>query len=273
MKNKNNKALKDVLVLSVLPLASLIPAWFFRLNFLTTTLLFFGLPSAFLSFRDPTKVKRAVLFAPFFSVAGIYADYMAEKDLEWAEPLSIFKFRIAGTVPIESVIWFFLMTYLIVVFYEHFFDHFRHHSVGRRMKFLYIILTFMTLLFILPLALHAQLPVISYFYLKLGILLGLLPLIAFSIKFPRFVSVFLKITPYFLGLSVLDELVGLHNRHWAYPGRQFIGWINLGTYRFPYEEVLFWMIIFSSVVIAYFEFFDDNRLKFRPQARLHRSSK
>jgi len=259
----NKKSDNDIAALALLPVAAALLALVFKLNFLVTTILFFGSPALYLSYREPSKIKRNLIFAGCFTIAGIYTDYMAERDLSWAEPSSVFNFRIGGLEPIESVVWFFLITYLVLAFYEHFFDKSSHKAVGKRMKLMFLILIFATISFLLMLLAYHNSFSIQYFYLKLGIIFGLLPLSAFIFEFPKFLSIFLKTAPYFLAISLLDEFVGLHNHHWIFPGTHFVGWVQLGTYRFPFEELIFWMIMFSSIVIAYFEIFDDDRLKFK----------
>lgn len=264
---KNKKLCQDLIALISLPAIVAIFAVVFKLNYFITTLLFFGLPGLYLSLKDKTKIKRNFIFSTFFTVPAIYVDYMAERALSWAEPSSIANFRVGGVVPVETILWFFLLSYLIIAFYEHFFDHTTHKTVGRHMKILFALATLGTAGFIVPLLMNKQHPIISFFYLKLGLVLGLIPLSIFLIKFPRFITALLKTAPYFLALSILNEFVGLHNGHWFFPGHQFIGWIGVGAYRIPYEELIFWMILFSSIVIAYFEVFDDNRLKFKRLTR------
>lgn len=247
----------------VTPTIAAVIAWVFNLNFLVTTVLFLGVPALYLSLKDPAKVRRNLIFSSIFTIPGIYIDYMAEKDLAWSATSSLFAYRVGGVVPIENIVWFFLLTYLIIAFYEHFFDHASHVLVSKHMRLLFALVTIGTVAFVAPLLAHRQQPVVSYFYLKLGLCLGLLPLVLFLANFPRYLSIFLKVAPYFLALSLVEEFVGLHNGHWIFPGHHFIGWVSLGAYRFPYEELIFWMILFSSIVIVYFEVFDDNRLKLK----------
>lgn len=259
---KNKKLRQDVLALGLLPLLVAFLAVYFKLDYFVTTLFYFGLPGLYLSLRDKQKIRRNLIFSSLFTVPAVYADYLAERSLAWYEPSSIFNFRVGGIVPIEAVLWFFLLSYLVIAFYEHFFDHATHKVVGKRMKILASLAVVGTTGFIIQLLMRKA-PMISYFYLKFGLILGLIPLSAFLLKFPRFLSVFIKSAPYFLALSVINEFIGLHNTHWLFPGHEFIGWLGFHGYRVPDEEVIFWMVLFSSIVIAYFEIFDDNRLKLK----------
>jgi hypothetical protein len=135
------------------------------------------------------------------------------------------------------------------------------------MIFLYVVVIVSLLWFCLSPKFLGRTSVINYFYLKMGFCLGVLPLLAFTIEFPRYIAVFLKSAPYFIALCFVEEIIGLRNGHWTFPGGHFIGWVTIQNYRFPYEELFFWIILFSSSIIVYFELFDDNRLKFRPFRR------
>jgi len=275
MKNRKKQSRAKatyIVVLGLVPLTAALLSLVLKLDFLLSTILFFGVPALYLSLKETEKVPRVLVFSVLFSLAGLYADYIAERDLAWAGPSTIFPVRIGGLVPIENLVWFFLLTYFILIFYEHFFDHFRHKTVGRRMYLLYIVLVLATLAFCALLLLDSRAMTVSYFYLKLGLILGLLPVVAFLVGFPKFLGVFLKTAPYFIALCLLNEFVGLHNGYWTFPGHDFIGWVHLGSYRIPWEELIFWIVMFSSIVIIYFEVFDDNRLHLGYRSRPPRPS-
>ena len=221
-----------------------------------------GLPAVYLSWRKPGAIARSFYFSAPLSLVAVVGDYFAIKDQAWHVP-TIFPFRILATVPLENVIWFFLVAYLITIFYEVFFDHMRHKTFGRRLHYLYLMLitAFTTLVAII--LFQNNTPSLSYFYFKSSLVLAALPLAAFIFEFPRFLGTLLKITPYFACLFFLNEIVGLHKGYWTFPGNHFIGWISIAGYRFPYEEAMFYIVLFAAVIITYFEIFDDNRLKFK----------
>lgn len=169
-------------------------AIYFKLDYFVTTLLYFGLPGLYLSLQDRKKIKRNLIFSILFTVPAVYVDYLAEKSLAWFEPSSIFHFRIGGIVPIEAILWFFLLSYLVIAFYEHFFDHATHKSVGKHMKILLSLAVVGTTFFIVQLLMHKQ-PVISYFYLKFGVN----PPRRLFIKVPKISFCFYKIGAVFFG--------------------------------------------------------------------------
>lgn len=273
MKNKKTghpPHLHDLLVVSILPILAALASWVWPLNFAESSFLFFGLPALYLSWRKPNFVKRALFFSFIFTIIAGCIDYAAIGDHSWFVP-TVFHVRIAGTVPIEDLIWAFLLNYMIIAFFETFYDHLTHKVIGRRMPYLYLI-AIATLCWLVLSSLIGGHPYdISYFYLKAGLLLCALPIAVFLFEFPRFMSVFLTMTPYFASVSLIEEIVGLHGGYWYFPGNHFIGWVNFGTYRFPYEELIFWIVLFCSAIVTYFEVFDDNRLKLKlSPARIRR---
>ena len=230
------------------------------INFLVSSFLFFGLPALYLSARNKTSIPRAALFAAIFVIfGGGIVDYFSTYNNAWFVP-TVLPFKLFGKVALEDLFWGFLFTYTIIMFYENFFDHRVHKTLGKKMPYFAAFLVICFLILALSLQLLKSLPVIHYFYLKGGLVLVLLPLVAFLVRFPRFISSFLKTLPYFFSLALLNEIAALHKGYWFFPTHEFIGWVSLGSSRFPFEEFLFFIIILSSSTLAYFEFFDDNRV-------------
>lgn len=258
---ERDKKKLDIILLILFPILSVFISLKFGTNFLISFLFFSGLPALYLSFRAPKAILRSIIFAlPFSVIGGLFFDHLAVLDNSWHVP-TIFPFRIFNTVPLEDLIWAFLLVYLTVIFYEHFLDHGEHKMVDIRMKyFAYIVIPSFTI-FLLLVFTNPTLLKVKYFYLKGGMTLILVPTIAFLMKFPKFVPKFLKTATYFFYVGLLQELTALQLGHWSFLGRNFIGWVSIFGFRFPYEELFFWLVIFATCVLSYFEFFDDEELK------------
>lgn len=250
----------DIAILVIYPLFSVALSLFFKVSPAIATILFFGLPSFYLSLRTKKAIIRTLIFTSSISVFGIIVDHLAALDKSW-HTITVFPFRIFGTVPLEDLIWVFFLIYYIVIFYEHFFDKGKHKLIAPHMKYFAYFIISVSVIFLLLLFSNSSLLKIPYFYLKGGLLVLLVPSVAFFVYFPKFISKFLKTAPYFLYVGLLNELTGLQLRHWSFPGENFIGWITILGYRFPYEELFFWLVIFSIAVLCFFEFFDDDKLK------------
>lgn len=259
--SKNQYSLVDIAILILTPMAAAILTWILPLNLLVSTLLFFGPPALYISWLRKDVILRSSIFAMVITVISILTDYLAERDQSWVSPSS-FNIRLAGWVPIEALVWTFLFTYLIVVYHLFFYDHSSHKVVGKRMPVAFLV-AFAVIVWLCLTALVDVHFKIDYFYIKSGLLIILLPLLAFTFSFPQYLSRFLKIAPYFIILSLLNLMVSLHKGLWSYPGQHLIGWVKLGSYRFPVEELIFWIILYAPLLISQFEFFDNDRLKFK----------
>jgi hypothetical protein len=95
----------------------------------------------------------------------------------------------------------------------------------------------------------------------LGITLGFFPLAAFLFRAPRFLGAFLKTAVYFFFFDFIHELTSLELGHWTFPGENFIGWISVFGYRFPFEEMIFWMMMSPLSILSYYVFLTRNSSK------------
>lgn len=260
--NSSSKLLKklDIFLLILFPLVSISLSLFFKANFLTSIFLFYGLPSLWLSIRTPAQIKKTLIFSAIFSIPlGILIDYIGIIDGSWFVPFTVFSFRLLNIVPIEDLIWGFFVIYSIIIFYEHFLDKGKHELIDKKMKYLIwpifsSLLIFLTILFTKPELLN-----IKHVYLWVGILLILLPSITFLSFFPRLLSKYVKTGSYFFLLALIFEITGLQLNQWAFPGTNFIGWIDFFGFRFPFEEFFFFVVMSSTCVLSFYEFFDDDR--------------
>lgn len=250
----------DVIFLIINPIFSTIISLVFKTNFLTSTLLFFGIPAVYLSSRNPHAIKKSFIFASVTGIFGAFAiDYVATVSGSWFVPRTFFTFRLIGNVPIEDLIWGFLLVYGIVMFYEHFLDKGKHNLKDTNLKYLIVDIIFFIISFFLIYLFQPSLLVIPFFYVKAGIIIVLFPVISFLSFFPRLLSKFVKAGTYFFTQGILFELTGLTLNQWNFKGENFIGWVYIHNLRFPLEEFIFWMVLFSTCVLSYYEFFDDDR--------------
>jgi len=250
----------DILLLILFPIISVATSLAIKANFLTSILLFFGLPSLWFSFRTPFQVKKTLIFSFVMAIPlGIFIDYIGTIDGSWLVPVSVFPYRLFSIVPIEDLIWGLLLIYNVVIFYEHFLDKGKHELIDKKMKYLIwpllvFLLVFITILFTKP-----QIVSIPYAYLILGTILLLLPSITFLSFFPKLLSKYVKTASYFFLLAILFEITGLQLNQWIFPGTNFIGWVELFGYRFPFEEFFFWFVMSAIGILSFYEFFDDDR--------------
>lgn len=224
--------------------------------------LFFGVPALYLSFKHPELIKKSLFFSVVFSIpAAFLLDYVMEYTQAWAIGRMEFPhFWILEYVSLLQIIWLILYVYLVVMYYEAFFDRSVKRLVYPRTKNLVIIavaiLGFLTLAhFFNQEVLH-----VNYFYLKIGLVAVLLPLVVFWIRRRRYVTAkFLKVGAYFFAYTLLYELTALELQQWSFPAaQQFVGHVTLLGHTFPFEELFFWIMISSVSILAHYEYFDDD---------------
>lgn len=257
-KNKFLKKL-DIFLLILFPLLSVFLSLTFKTNLLVSTILFYGLPATWLSIRNPKSITKTFIFSlilifPF----GAIVDYIATINGSWVVPTTVFSFRLFNIVPIENLIFGFILIYSTIIFYEHFHDKGKNKTTNI-LKWLLSILISISIVFCLIYLLKPQLFIFKYAYFWLGIFLLLIPCLSFISFFPKLLSKYIKTTIYFFGLSLIFELTALQLGQWTFSGNNFVFWIKIYNFTFPFEELFFYMIMFNIAVLSYYEFFDDDR--------------
>lgn len=259
MKKQDNK--KDKVLILIWPIIAAILSFLFKANFFVSTIIFFGLPAIYLSFKNKNLIKKSAFFAVLFGLPlTIVIDYVLSISNTWFIPKSVFPVRLFGVVTIDMLLWGFLYLYFIVMYYEYFLEHkFKDKLYYPNMKYLIIgsfglLFALLTIIILNPALLNVQ-----YFYLKVGLILGIIPIISVLLKFPNLVTKFLKTGAYFFYLSFIYEITAVKLGQWTFPGNSFIGWVTIFGANFPLEELLFWIILCAISVLSYYEFFDDDR--------------
>ena len=250
----------DIALLILFPLTAVTVSLAFQVNFFVSILLFYGLPSFWLSLRTPKRITKTFFFALIFSLPiGIFIDYLATPDQSWFIPHSIFHFRLWGFVPIDNLVWGFFLVYFVIIFYEHFLEKGRDKQAFKKANYFVWCLMAVLALFVGVTLVRPEILVLHYAYFWIGIVLVLLPFLSFISFFPKLLAKFVRAGSYFFVLSLVYELTALQLNWWSFPGTHFIGWVQLLGYRFPFEEFFFYMSLITTALLSYYEFFDDDR--------------
>lgn len=250
----------DLVLLLVYPIVGTFLSFWLYANAFFSVIIFFGIPSVYLTVRDPRFAKRAFLFSLLAIPVIIVIDHIAHTTGQWIIPSSVLP-RIFQYVTVEVVFWAVLNFYLVIMFYERFLhNHFTRKLYYPQIRYLVVLslLSFVTFLYYYyfsPVSIR-----IPYFYLCFGVTLILIPVILQLFTHPRFLSKFFETTAYFFYLTLTYEITALQKGWWGFPGNQFIGWISIFDITFPLEELLFWLLLFSMAILTYYEAFDDNEL-------------
>lgn len=234
---------------------------FLKPVFFETIFLFYILPALFLSWKLPGQIVKTAQLAFVGSLLGLIFDYSAEVTATWVFPQTYFSFKLLGVTPIEVPLWFFFWTYLVIMFYEYFLEQDKKRekiaSTAKTLLWvgLVIYLTFYFLITVwrMPFA-------VPYTYLTFGVLYAFIPLVLMLYFYPKLRAKFLIVIAYFFLHSLVYEIVGLRYGSWSFPATsQFVGWIQLFSFKFPFEEFFFWITVASAGILAWYEFFDDDR--------------
>lgn len=229
----------------------------FHASLFVSTLLYFGVPVAYFSGRNPAHVPNTVLFCVLFSLPlSLFVDVLAALDGAWIVPHSLFPVSILGVATIEVYVYGLLWGMFAVLFYEHCFGKPQHREpMPRRMWYLiglFVVLVSYAFIgtYASPRLLH-----IPYVYLMIGVMFVLFPLLLFLVYHPRHRQELFFIGICFFVWLFVFEITALYTQQWYFPGQHFIGFIEWRGLRFPLEELFFWMMLATPAYLSYYLYF------------------
>ncbi len=161
-----------------------------------------------------------------------------------------------GIMPLDIFVWDVLMVTFTLIFYQHFFKDKTDYKVSPRIKYFIPALILVLILVLL------YKPIFSFFinsYAYLG-LFAIIPALILVIRRSWLVRNTIYASSFFFFFYLGIELIGLHNQQWIFPGN-YIAKISLIGYRFPLEELFFWMIFYVPSLIGCYELFIEPKHK------------
>lgn len=229
----------------------------FKLNYLVSSLLFWGGPAVYLSFAARRSALRAALFAVVGTcTVGLIADHLAVANGAWRVSHTVFPFRLFGLLPLEDIIWSVLCIYTIVMVLEVLLA--KHHSQARPLsKLPYGLLAVLAVLGIVGHGAIGHASVLRHIpdaYMAAGIVCIVLPAAAFLIRFGQYRSYLAKAALCVVPITFLQELVGSRLHLWVFIGSGYIGRVQLLGVGVPYEELLFYVLFGSVGILAFYVF-------------------
>jgi len=249
----------DLTIILVWPVFATLISYYLRVNFFIGTVLYFGLPAIYLSFKKKEFIHKALALAGTALPILVVIDYIAVTTGTWFFPTSIFSYRIFGVVTFEVLFWYFSYAYFIVMFYEAFLDkHCKHVLTTRQLKNLFIFFVLILAIFLWTVWTKGSFIKIPYWYMVIGIIFAIIPISVTLFRFPKLLKKFFQATIYFAYLSFLWELVAVYHKQWTFPGNSFVGWVTIFGIRFPFEELFVWIILGAAGILSWYEFFDDD---------------
>lgn len=261
MSRKSNTSSNHSLLLIFFLLWPIIASWIslnYPINAFFSCIVFFGIPSLILSILRPERIKKtfyvSLILVPFMAVV----DYVAEKTGTWIWPLpdSIIPFRFFNVVSVEVLLWIFLHVYVVVMFYQYFFEKkYIERFWDKRAKEALISTLLFFACFVFAFIFFPKKLEVSYWYFIFGSI-GILPVVILEdMGYPLVFPKLLKTAIYFFYLNLTYEIVALKVGWWTFASNQFIGNMHLFGVQFPFEEFFFWIILFSLAILSYYEYF------------------
>jgi len=255
----NKEKTRDLFYISLFIVVATFVILFFELGYLLTAFIYIGIPSIYISFKRKAFLKKTLLFSLMLSIPVVFVlDYIMHVSNVWYE-FSTIGIRVLNSFPVDTFIWAFLYTFFIISFYEYFFDNDKmRNKFSRDIKYMIINLVTIVVVFLAVYFINKNLLVINHFYIIMIFVLFITPCVFVLYKFPGLIKkVFLQ-GAYFFVLSFIYELVAVKLGHWTFPGRYYIGWIELFGLRFPVEELL-WLVLAVPAFICIYEYYADDR--------------
>jgi len=240
-------------------LASLI-CFQIKATFFVGTFIFLATPSVFLSLFHRKYVNKLLIAALASIPLGGFVDYIMEQTGGWFAPYSVFgNFKLFHYIIPDLVIWFFFYVYFVLIYYESFIHKKKKVKLYYpHMKYFLLGMVLLIAIFVWTNAFNPALLKIDYFYIKFGIFFCIIPITLVLAKFPKFWAKFFQTGTYFFYFSSIYEFTGLVLNQWTFPGKnQYIGFIQILSYRIPFEEFFVWILLGALAILSFYEFFDD----------------
>lgn len=250
---------KDLLLLVLINIFAVVASFLFQTNFLTSTILFLGLPSLYLLWKEKAYLRKIFLASVAFGIFFAFVfDFIAELNKAWDWNGGLLFGKILGVVQADVMVWFFLWIFHIFLFYEHFIDRkkLKSSKISARQ---FEVLGVSILSTILLVVVYQFFPSVLYFgkaYLVLCLIVSI-PFVILCFAKSKLVLHTIPMIVYFAFVYLTHEITALHLEQWRFPG-DYIGWVHMLGVSFPIEEFVFWIILSSLIGAMYYEMSFDN---------------
>ena len=217
----------ELLILIILsPLTAAVLSIFLHANFFVSLILFFGIPSAYLAFKQPKYIVKAILFSLSSILVFIPIDYIAHFNKTWFIP-SVLSYRLFNYVSLEGILWTIMHVFFVIMFYEYFLDkHIINKWWYKRTKYLFLMLFSILAIFLAIFLFSKEYLRVPYWYIMFGSVFVIIPVVLQAFRFPRVTLKIFKVLPYFFLVNFIYEITALKLGQWSFPGTEYIGWVS-----------------------------------------------
>lgn len=255
-KIKNKKF--DLLVVFLLFFAGIFLAFLLNAKPLIGGLISLLPPIIYLSWREKKNWEKIFLAIFLFGIIfGFIFDIIETYNKAWEVKRLVFDFKFFNILPLDDVGGFVLMTLIIVIFYEHFIDDERNKKISKNLIYSLIPSLLISAIMILLFSFSKEhIFSVSYPYFWGGLAAIIIPIVL-SIYKPKLLPKFLLIGAFFFIIWLIEEWVAIKTGGWVFNGN-YIGSVTLLGVVFPFEELFFWMLLYSPTIVSYYELFVDD---------------
>ncbi len=227
---------------------------FLRLNLISSIVLFFLVPSAYLTTKSKNILRPFIYAVIISTTVGLLFDYIGALNHTWYTIQSIFPWRIFNLIPFENPLWSFLYFYTILITYEYFWAEkvkYMKRGITATLIFIVFVFTAYSLVHVYNPYLIANIP---YVYLIFGTVFFIIPTFTYLLFNRKDLNKFLLVAAYIIPLGFINEITSVALRYWEYPSKDFIGWVSLLKVEFPVEELIFFIILSPFAMLSYYKF-------------------
>jgi len=254
----NKKALLIYLLYSIIIAIAVLS---FNLGYSASVLLYFGVPSLYLSIKYPKVIKKTLFYSIWFSVPSVLVfSYIAHVSDVWYVSSELGIRFLGGNIPVEDFLWGFLFFYIIIVMYNALFaERYSKKIIVTNTKYLVTVALVFLLAFFSVLVFNRDLLIMNNFYILMIIFMMALPSFIILPFFSKAIRPVIYLTLFFLPFCFIYEYSALKTEQWFFGEAYFIGWIQLFDVRFPIEEFLFMVFSIPGSVAVYELFSKDSK--------------
>lgn len=224
------------------------------------TFLYFVVPTAYLVFKykpyAPPILWGTLLIGVLMSFPF---DLFAQFNVAWVVPfdkvlipLKLFNFYI-----VDELIWFALLAHYTLVFYEVFVDGGRRVRLSKNLITALAVWGVASSFSIAAVLFWGRFLLVPLSYLVIVGPFAIPPILYVLYKKPHLLGKFIMPTVFFFFVALNFEIVSITFNHWIFFD-DYVGWVSFFGASFPFEEFLYWIVLYPATCLSYYEILVDN---------------
>jgi hypothetical protein len=224
------------------------------------TFLYFVLPTAYLVLKYKPHFSKMVAGSLLVGVLiPLSFDLLAQLNGSWVVPFDtlLIPFLLFGFYPVDELVWFFLLAAYTLVFYESCVDDERTRRLSKNFKVAALVWVAACIVTLCSVVFLSEYLLTTYSYLIIFVPFTFPPILYVLYTKSRLIKKFIVPTAFFFFVALNFEIVGLTFGYWVFSS-EYIGWLSVFGRFFPFEEFLFWILLYPATALSYYELLVDD---------------